>query len=76
MKIPGYGREYWKKRNFFCLHLQRSVKGIARLIKIDKIWIQPVINVINAEYPTAVKLFIYFMCRGINGCQVQAVIRR
>src|SRR6202171_3327187 len=76
MKIPGNGWQDGKQGNFFCLHLQCAVIWIARMIEINKIRIQPVINIVNTEDPATMKFLIYFMSGGINGGQVQAIIWR
>ena len=64
MKIPGYGRQNGEKRNFFCLYLQCAVVSTSRLIKINKIRIQAVVNIINTEYPAAMN-FLFILCVGV-----------
>ena len=76
MKIPGNGWQDGEKGNFFCLHLQGTVVRVACLIKVNKVWIQAVINIVNTEDPATIKFLVYFMGGGVNGSQVQAVIRR
>jgi len=76
MKVPCNGWQNRKKRDFFCLYLKRTVIGTARLVEINKIGVQTVVNIVNAKNPTTVKLFIYFMSGCINGSEVKAVIWR
>src|SRR5450432_3279718 len=76
MKIPGNGWQNREKGYFFRLYLKSTIIGTACLIEINKIGIQPVINIVNAKDPTAMELFIYFMSGRIYGRKVQTVIGR
>ena len=50
-EIPGDRWNDWKKRHLSGINLQRAIIWTARLIKINKVWIQAAIEIVNTENP-------------------------
>ena len=76
MKVPGNRGQNGKQGYFFCLDLQTAVIGTSRLIKINKVRIEPAVHIVYAEYPASLDFLFLFMPGCIDCRKIQAVIGR
>ena len=74
MKIPGDRWKDRKKGNLLGLHLQGSIVRAAGLIKINKIRIEMIVNIVNTKHPTAMNFFIWFECWRVRCGKIEAMI--
>lgn len=76
LKIPGNTGYDGKQRYLVGFYLLSTLLRVAFLIEVNKVGVEPAVQIVNAEDPAALKLLLAVGFRRIRSTHIGPMVRR